>query len=104
MLKTGRIHDVVGIHAGNKFRSGVADGQIGSAGGTEVAGVSEDFYPFIDFGELFKDCQGVVGGVVINSNQFPVFVGLSFDASQTSGQKPSRVVNGHDDGNEGLLG
>lgn len=97
------MHEIVGIHTGNPLGFGFADGDVSCLANAVVFGIGKDFDAFVLFDKLLEDLERVVGGVVIDSDKFPVFVCLGLNAFQAIGEKLSGVINGHDDGDEWLF-
>ena len=75
----------------------VVSGRRGHAYGSVVA---QHLYSGVLGGILLGDAHGVVGGVVIHYQKFPVMVFLMYDRLYCFAKKLRRVVHGHDDRNQ----
>lgn len=69
-----------------------------------LAGVflMDEFNAFVFFGVLFDDLGGIVGGTVIDENDFEALVGLGKDGVEAGGEIFCGVVDRDDDGNFGF--
>ena len=72
-------HAVVGIEPGDEFAAGHGE-ELVSCGDEAFVGAAEDAQArFVD-SERLEHAKGVVGGTIVNGNEFPVGDGLPLDA------------------------
>lgn len=95
---------VIAVEKGNPPALCLAEGAIATVGGTAVAVVFEVVDCFASLAMTFcsrYDFVGVVGADVVNDNQFPFSIGLRDYRVDGLGDVRSRVIAGHDYGDEG---
>ncbi len=96
-----RVHDVIGIYAGQVLAAGKANGAVERGGNATVFGVGVDADAGVYVGVVAENVERVVGGGVVDSDEFPVGVGLGEDAVEADTKILPGVVDGQEDGNGG---
>jgi len=85
---------MVTVNAYKPHATGRVIASIASSSYTSIARMPDDFETRVI--KLSQDLQSVVGGTIINNNQFKILKRLSYAALDTTPDLLGAIVNGHD--------